>query len=33
VDMFNFKRAESAELFLDPTFGTVETRKQAKKND
>jgi phospholipase C len=33
VDMFNIKRAESAELFLDPTFGTVETRKQAKKND
>ena len=33
VDMFNFKRADSAELFLDPTFGTVETRKQAKKND
>jgi phospholipase C len=33
VDMFNFKKAESTELFLDPTFGTVETRKQAKKND
>jgi phospholipase C len=33
LDMFNFKRADSAELFLDPTFGTAETRKQAKKND
>jgi phospholipase C len=30
VDMFNFNKANSTALILDPTFGTVETKKQAK---
>jgi phospholipase C len=30
VDMFNFNKANSAKLILDPTFGTVDSKKQAK---
>jgi phospholipase C len=30
ADMFNFNKANSARLILDPTFGTVDTKKQAK---
>jgi phospholipase C len=30
VDMFNFNKANSAKVILDPTFGTVDTKKQAK---
>jgi phospholipase C len=30
VDMFNFNKANSVKLILDPTFGTVDTKKTAK---
>jgi len=30
VDMFNFNKANGAELILDPTFGTVDTKKKNK---
>jgi phospholipase C len=30
VDMFNFNKANSTELILDPTFGTVDTKKKSK---
>jgi phospholipase C len=30
VDMFNFNKANGTVLILDPTFGTVDTKKQAK---
>jgi phospholipase C len=30
VDMFNFNKANSTALILDPTFGTVDTKKKSK---
>ena len=33
VDMFNFNKANSTKLILDPTFGTVDTKKKAKNKD
>jgi phospholipase C len=30
VDMFNFNKANNTTLILDPTFGTVDTKKAAK---
>jgi phospholipase C len=30
TDMFNFNKANSAELILDPTFGTVDTKAKSK---
>jgi phospholipase C len=30
LDMFNFNKANSVELILDPTFGTVDTKKKSK---